>query len=423
MLHLEFCDHYSYPPQIKEHLIQILSVIDPSKIKSVLLYGSAASGEIGIKQSGDGPELYSDYDLVYIARGKVNKHFKMRLESHLLEIEKKYGANPFFHINFKYIDIDTYKKGLNNVSIITRDDGIVVFGEDLRHLMQQFNKKTLNPFFHNEMLIWALWKIIAFFPHELVINKEASSPRKSWWNYALCKETLVILMWLLPLEGVFVSTYRGRKEYLEAHYRELRANTFFGDSFVRLMRECYVEKIGPGSTENPYIVYNRVMDCFLSARRYMLSLRGLQGKQQLSNVRGHFFIDNNVLRVLYDLYLVVCKTDRMNVKRAIQWSLTSKYGLMFDILLDMNMALSLYLRDQLNESRAHLIMAHNLSKKLILKGSFPDNIDSLSFPDAWIALRNAFAEFLSIYIPSLRSFNDAVLRVNNKQDVCNDYCR
>jgi hypothetical protein len=416
MFRLEFCDHYSYPPQIKEHLLEILSVIDPSKIRSVLLHGSTASGEIGLKRSDAVPELYSDYDLLYIARGKVDRRYKMKLESHFSAIEKRHGSNLLFRINYSYIDIGTYKTGLNNKSLVTRDDGIVLFGEDLRHLMAELNKKTLDPLLHHENLIWALWKMTAFFPAELLVNKEASSERKAWWIYEVCKETLVIVMWLLPLEDVFIPSYRQRNKYVESHYGELRASTFFGENFVPLIAECYAEKTGRGIIEDPYDLYKRTIECFFAAKKYMLSLKGLEGNEQLSDIRGYFYIDNSLRRLLYDLYLIVCKGDHIVMKRAIQWSLASKYGLMFDILLEMNMALSFELGSQSGDSRRRLAIAYKLFKKLTLNGSFPDCFDSLPFTDAWIALRSVFSEFLSAYIPSLRSFNDRVLGRNNPRE-------
>lgn len=412
MLNLEFCDRYSYPPRSKELFTEILSVIDSTKVRSVLLYGSNALGEIGVRRSDAGLEIYSDYDLLYIARKKVDRHFRMKLDKHFSRLEKKYGGNPFFHINYRYIDIDTYRKGLNNISLVTSHDGIVVFGEDLRHLMPEFNRETIDPLLHNERLIWALWRIIAFFPPELLTNRETSSQRKEWWTYAICKETLVIVMWLLPLEDVFISSYRQRKEYIERHYGELRAATFFGKDFIGLTGKCYAEKCGPGVIEDPYDLYNQAIDCFFAARNYMLSLNGIGGKKLPSDVRGEFFIDNRVQRVLYDLYLIACKSRRMNMKRAVRWYLASKYGLMFDILLDMNMALSLYLGGQFKESRARLAAADNLFRKLTLNGAFPETLGSLSFWDAWTSLRSAFSEFLSVYIPSSRSFNDRVVGRN-----------
>jgi hypothetical protein len=86
---------------------------------------------------------------------------------------------------------------------------------------------------------------------------------------------------------------------------------------------------------------------------------------------------------------------------------------MMDFLFDMNLALLFSLDHRDEESKRYAGKACEKLNKLILNKSlyFPDEL--FSFPETWVFLRNSFAEFLGMYVPSLRLFNNKVLEMNS----------
>lgn len=227
MINLSFCHRYSYHPKIREQFARILSVMDISKVRSVLLYGSASTGEIGSKLSDGEVELYSDYEFIIVARGLVSKQYKKKLSEHFAELEKLFSDNPLFKLDFTYISARFLRKRWKRTSAIDLSKAVVVFGEDVRHLIPAFNTVNLHKRLHNEILLWALWRNILFFPVETLHNKTVSEEKHSWCNYILCKNCLQIPLWLLPLEDVSRPSYREKIDYIAEHYHALRASHSF----------------------------------------------------------------------------------------------------------------------------------------------------------------------------------------------------
>lgn len=413
MINLSFCDRYSYHSQIRKQFTRMLSVMDSSKIRSVLLYGSTSTGEIGVKVSDDGVELYSDYEFVIVARGIVNKKYKKKLSQHFAVLEKEFSDNPLFKIDFSYINARSLRKGLKSISAANWSNAVVVFGEDVKPLMPAFNPDNLNKQFHNEILLWALWTNILFFPIEILDNKTVSEKKYSWWKYILCKNCLQIPSWLLPLEGVFLTSYKEKINYIDEYYHTLRLSQFFDEAFKKVLNECYSGKTRLEFRNNSVGLYKQVVHYYLAAKRYLLSLYGHPADDLFSNSRGVFFIDNYSPRVMYDIYLLIFKADRLDFKKALGWLSGSKYGLMMDFLFDMNLALLFSLDHRDEESKRYAGKACEKLNKLILNKSlyFPDEL--FSFPETWVFLRNSFAEFLGMYVPSLRLFNNKVLEMNS----------
>ena len=413
MINLSFCDRYSYHPKIKEQFARILSVIDISKVRSVLLYGSASMGEIASRLSDGEVELYSDYEFIIVARGLVSKQYGKKLSEHFAELEKVFSNNPLFKLDFSYVSARFLRKRWKRTTAVDLSKAVVVFGEDLRHLMPAFNMDNLHKKLHNEILLWALWRNILFFPVEILHNKTVSEEKHSWYNYILCKNCLQIPLWLLPLEGVSRPSYREMIDYIAKHYHALGASHFFDEAFTQVLNECYMGKTKLEFRNNSTELYRQVVRYCLAAKRYLLSLHGRPADDLFSNSRGIFFIDNYSLRVIYDIYLLISKTDHLDLIKSFRWLSSSKYGLMMDFLFDMNLALLCYLDCRCKESEEHSSLAYERLTKLILSKSLCMADEMALFPDRWVFLRDRFSAFLSMYIPSLRLFNNKVLKMNS----------
>jgi hypothetical protein len=328
-------------------------------------------------------------------------------------LANEFSDNPLFKIDFSYINARCLRKGSKHMTAVNWSNAVVVFGEDVRPLMPAFNTDNLNKQFHNETLLWALWTNMLFFPIEILGNKTVSEKKYSWWKYILCKNCLQIPSWLLPLEGVFLTSYKEKISYIAEYYHTLRLSQFFDEAFKKVLNECYAGKTRLEFRNNSAELYKQVVNYYLAAKRYLLSLYGRPEDDLFSNSRGVFFIDNYGPRVIYDIYLLISKTDRLDLKKAVSWLPGSKYGLMMDFLFDMNLALLFYIDHRYEESKGYSVMAYEKLNKLIINKSLCMPDEMVSFPETWVFLRNSFAEFLSMYIPSLRLFNNKVLEMNS----------
>lgn len=423
MVDLSFCEYHSYPSRIREQIRKILSVIDPSKVRSVIVRGSTSSGELGFRLSHNNVEIYSDYEFSVVPVKKLDKGYEKKLNEHASMLQKEFATNPLFKIDFFYGPLHSLRDGIVALDIVDRNDGFVVFGEDVRNTIPELTARTLNRHLLNEILLWLLWRNILLCPVEMLVCGDIPEQKKVCWNYTLCKNCLLISSWVLPLEGVFLSSYRRRIEYIAQYYDALEASAFFDVQFADLLRECYIGKTKILFRDDSLSLYDDVLRCCLSSKRYLLAIHRARGYDSFSDKQRGIFNDNCIMRIVYDMYLGMLKAGDKAPKERIQWILSSKCAIAVDFLFSMNLSLNACLHQRVDEAKTHLVDAQKLFRKLALKTPVFKSTQAAPFAGLWLSLRDCFAEFLSVYVPGSRAYHEKILAFNSLNMESRDRCR
>ncbi len=412
---LGFVDEYNYPPQVKEQFEEIVSFIDSSRVKSVLLTGSTSRGELSYLTTNGGLEVYSDYEFLIIANSGVDPSDLLRLEEAYGELEKKYSSNPLFHIDFSFIDM----KALSRVPFHlkhyeTKENGITIYGENLKHLLPDITLKNLDFKDLNEVLIWRLWAMLLYLPKNLLAGKGRVC-EEDIYKYVLCRNLLDLATWILPYRGVLLPSFKERISYLNSSFSKLQDGCFMDKGFLDLMNESMTGKFKLEFNRNLLDLYTTAIHYFVKAKEYLLMQNGVNrgddedGDIVLAKESRQFFHDYHYRRKGYEVFFFLKHFESMGIQHGLRWIFAGKYGLMLEFLCNIHLALVSRLNG--NKDLYYLDRASSILQKLSTRKE--PEINTKRFSESWLALRNGFAMFLMDYFRSVKMKEDYINSVLN----------
>lgn len=404
---LEFCERYNYPPEVKKHFKMILDPISSDKILSVLLIGGTSRGELSYRRVDNELIIFSDYEFLMIAKGRVKKSYKRKLQHYYDNLQKQIGArSPLFHIDFDYISL----RKLANLkrtfwTYEVKEKGITIWGQDLKDRIPNVTLKNIDLKELNEALIWRLWTIFLYTPPELLTKKDISSKKEMVFKYVLSKNTLDITTWLLPWEGYLIPSFTRRVAFIKEKYQELGCNFFFGENFPDFLELCLEGKIklrfNAGTVEE---LYRQSIAYFVNALEYLIyrSLSLRVSSEEIPAIiiekSDKLFRDNALRRRAYDAILGLKRAPNLKGK-LLSWYLTKKHGVILVILLNLHNATLQFIKG--NERKAKRLI--NEAKKWLSKISFLPLSNSDDFLNEYLAVRKNLVYYMTQYFPWIKN--------------------
>lgn len=409
---LGFVDKYNYPPQVKEQFEEIMSFIDSSRVKSVLLTGSTSRGELSYLTTNNRIELYSDYEFLIISNSGVDPSDLLRLVEAYGELEKKYSSNPLFHIDFSYIDIKSLRRTpLQLKHYETKENGITIYGENLKHLLPDITLKNLDFKDLNEVLIWRLWAMLLYMPKNLLAGKDMVGEEEDIYKYVLYRNLLDLTTWGLPSKGVLLPSFKERISHLNTSFSNLQDEFFMDKGFLYLMNESMTGKFKLEFHRNLFNLYTTAIHYFVKAKEYLLIQNGVtwdnseDGDIILAKKSSKFFHDYHYRRKGYEAQFFLRHYNDLGIKKGLQWIFAGKYGLMLNFLCSIHLALVCRLNDN-SDAGYHLDRADSILQRLSTRKIHRIRLNE--FEKSWLALRNGFAIFLMDYFRSIKMKQDYI---------------
>ena len=410
---LSFVEKYKYPAQVREHFKEVLSNIDGSTVEAVILTGSASRGELSYQITDGGISLYSDYEFLVIAKGRVDGGDVERLAKAFEKLKGCFSNNPLFHIDFSYIDmrsLRTFPHHLKHYE--TKENGITIYGRDLLHLMPNTTLKNLDFKDLNEIMIWRLWAILLYLPNEFVRCGRVNSAKENMYKYVLCRNLLDLTTWILPLKGVLLPSFRQRHTYLKSNFSKLQDGQVINSKFLDLLNEGMIGKFELRFSRSLVDLYVTVIEYFMRAKQHLLDIYHITDDNNTANSFSleknsrNLFHDYHYKRKAYETLFFLRNYRDVGIRRGIRWILTGKYGLMLEFLCNIHLALVLQVSDNRRHGSAHLDAARCILQRLSVLNTL--KIDSKEFSELLFILRRGFANFLMDYFRSLKMKKDYI---------------
>lgn len=403
---LEFCDNYDYPKEIKRHLEFILKQIDEyldlDNVISVILYGSTTRGELSYTVEDGELDIFSDYELEVITETKVSRNKIDKLKKSLAR--NAFGiTNPLFHVDISINTKLSYwiKTKLDRRIAIfeTRENGVILYGDNLLDMLSDINLKKLDFGNINELVLIRLWMQLLYLP-EGFIRGDLGETESKVLKYFLARNALETLTIFLPHKGVLLPTYKSRVEYFVKNYAN---NSIFPERYSEFIEECYNVKkelrFGKSIEEyykNMFEGYLALIEFLLGHERTPDNINKRIKKINDALYRGKKdFLNDNLLskfrrkRREYKMWKDMLKNNS-NTLQSIKWLFKDKRPYILGFLI--NMHRFLYNKFLSGENEDYSI----ISAKRFMEEFTAANPDSIS--DDWLELKNNFVIFMSRWL-------------------------
>ncbi len=419
---LDFCEEYKYPKDVRIHFEEILTYINPDKVKSVILTGSTARGELSYKRINQDLSIFSDYEFIVVSKGPVDDRDYKRLSEAYSELEKKISQkNPLFHIDFTYISQDKLKRMQTRLwTYETKVNGIIIYGENVKEFIPDVNLENLYYKELNEIIIWRLWVLLLYLPSVWIKTKKCDGQSEILYKYVLCRNVLDLTTWLLPLEGVLIPSFSERIEHLRDNYAKMDCDITFGEDFPVFLEECLEGKLKLAFHSPLKDLYEKTIDYYLRACKYLLlKNRETVGKTddeilwQVEKNSRKLFRDLRFKRQIYDVWLMLNSVKEKGLDSLI-WLAYPKYGKILHLFYRMHLSFLFHLNDNDNKRDYNMSIAEKLLYELSLKSY---NIEKMQFPQKWLIMRREIANFMITYFLNIKKQKAHIDRVLNREDV------
>lgn len=276
---LGFCDRYGYPGTVKQHLTEMLDqiarVLGMDAVRSVILFGSTSRGELSYVVRDDGQiDLLSDYEFVIVTRRRPAGGQYSALKEAFDSNKARWGIrSPLFHIEFL---LNSTVRFATKTPLVRRigtyelfEEGVTLFGDNLlgHPLGGRITAENLDYGNTNGLILERLWWLLFYMPRSATSHQMAFAEEEII-NYLTARSALEILAIFLPHEGVLVSGYTRRVEWLTRHYPE---GAYFDDSFHEYVSNCLDHKLNLGAHDSFVNNYRHLLEGYLSLLSYLLS--------------------------------------------------------------------------------------------------------------------------------------------------------
>ncbi len=405
--HIEFCEKFSYPDQVRQHFANIAGTLNPEKVLSIILHGSVARGELTWANRNDELILFSDYEFQVVSKGKVDTEDYKRLIEAYKHMEKEISRNsPLFHIDFSYVSLKSLKRLPRSFLTFSKKNyGWILFGEDVRKFIPDVSPKNLDWSEHNKALIWRLFALLIHFTSEMISGNDPSGLQGEIRRYVIAKNSLDLTTWGVPYEGALLPTFKQRVAFIKKNYSSLKFASFMGPDFPCFLEHCLDIKRDPSVEESPLELYLRAIPFFLKAMEFLRSIKSIE-----PHVASHKDIDSDAFD-FYSHFKIKQKgweflklsssltNCRSSFKRIFYWFFEPKFQLILASLTAMHLAIFSKLENNTEKAHENLDTARRLINRLSL--NYTDSFGDDSFEGTFINLRERLIKAMEDVIPGL----------------------
>lgn len=153
------CERYAYPSEIEDLLAELCTAIQSHipRVRSILLSGSIATGDLVYRKTSSSLKIFSDLDLLIFTESPTeSKNFRDRL----CEMEERFRT-PLFHIDLAINGMNVLRRIAPSYQMAElRQVDSVLLGEDLR----AYFPFRAAPRLSKQALILNLWKALLYWP-------------------------------------------------------------------------------------------------------------------------------------------------------------------------------------------------------------------------------------------------------------------
>lgn len=278
---LGFCECFGYPERIKDHFVEILDQIrcylGSDHIRSVILFGSAARGELSYEINTNGQlNIFSDYEFTIVTKSHISKNQIKALREAIHNNKIRWGiSNPLFHIEFmlnstlKFIVKTPFLRRIGTYELFNQ--GITLFGCDLLNyqLGGVITSANLDYGNTNALILERLWWMLFYMPHNVILG-QMTFFEEEIINYLTARSALEILAIFLPNEGVLLPGYKRRVSYFTNNYTK---GSYFPHTFHEFIENCLDYKINLCPNDSFVKNYRNLLVGYLCLLNYLLSER------------------------------------------------------------------------------------------------------------------------------------------------------
>jgi hypothetical protein len=388
---LKFCSAFSYPSSVREQLTRVLDLVLESgvDVRSVLVTGSTARGELSYTSEEKTFRLFSDYELLLVTPEKIPRNRRDRLELEVNQLGHLLNPDsPLFHIDLGWCALPRLPLLPHVIAAFElKEMGKVVWGEDYRHLMPVITAESLDKKKVDEILYKRLWALLLYLPREF-FDSCLTLETVPVTTYVLVRNALDLTTVLLPHEGVLLPTYAQRVRCLAENYANTNLRTTFGADFPRFLATCLTSRRTLTWKGSLLQLYLQIVDYLEQALGYLLAKQGYTaydvGDSIVTQSRLLFreYLPKrakvgHALRVLWGQH---------SLQKAYRWPGLPHKGILTACLLQMHRAMIAHLSGDQAEAYAVLERAQSLLEPLIsrrLSRLDPDE----PFTARWLSLR------------------------------------
>lgn len=194
-------DRFGYPQELEEKLVALRGILERacgSRLRSVLLGGSIASGDFVWLRGQAGVTLLSDIDAIAFVDGAVDR---ARIAGQLRELRRDRAATPLFHVDVSLSPAAGLQRLPRSFQAAEmRRAGWVLAGEDVRRCFPvAFDPATARQaFFYN------LWKPFLF--------GALRETRPDLYQQAIARQILDVALLAFSESGVCIAGHRQRAQ-------------------------------------------------------------------------------------------------------------------------------------------------------------------------------------------------------------------
>lgn len=387
----DLCQRFDYPPPVCALLQGLADAVEhhlgPLGLRSLLLVGSAARGELTWLPAGKGRlEMLSDIDAAVFTRRRDLARVAT-LRSALHELTATFPANPLFHVDAGIHRL--YMKRRTIWTFEAQTTGVVLLGEDLRSRMPVVRPNTVDLGNTAELLLVRVANQAIHTPADVVMGT-ASARTRLIFDYVTARNALELPTILLPHLGVLVAGYQARDAWLRAH--PIPAPEL-GEGFATLCHAAWATKRDPLGAPWPSDGLSRMLGHYRHLAAYLASRadpsepsrRDLQPSDaSLDGALDRAMTESPVLRVrraALELGLRARSLRRGDWRRAL------RYGRPAALRLGLALHEALAARLAGGEAGSALATVHELAVQLGYQRATGG-----SWADEWLALRRWFVE-------------------------------
>jgi len=381
-INLTFCDEYGYPQQIKDQIEDIVTIFRKSdNIKSIILSGSAARGELSYKKGNDALTIFSDYEFFLVTDKKYSLEEQARLNASLSEYEHGIRKNsPLFKIDYSY----TIQNRLSRLPKIIRNfelkqNGKTLWGHDYISNVPDISIKDLDYRDLNSIIYKRLWHVLDHLPDDLQFDNDEENLK-----YILCRNILDLTTIILPYQGILLPTYRRRIEWICGNFiRFPLFQEYFTLNLVDWLKMALAGK-------------ERVHFNIDSLELYKIFVRSFEGITAYLSASGQFGLnewprERHELKNIFKGFQLI--KYQKGIGRSLSWLILPKKKLFQDLLFALHKAL--LAREFNREWKGPILLS---KMKLELLHPLFSLAEEPSFPARWLGLRDGARSFWNAYL-------------------------
>ncbi|MDP6410632.1 MAG: glycosyltransferase family 1 protein [Planctomycetota bacterium] len=198
---------WAWPADVRAMLDELREACDHDSLRSALVTGSAARGELAVEQGAEGTLLRSDVELYLVADDA--ERARAALDPALAAIERRYVARwPRFHVDVSYLrpaDLPRLEPWIRHFEL--QRNARVLCGEDLRPSLPETTLADLDWRELNEVCLWRSLSLVLGLPAAWVRGEEELDLEQ---RHVLARNLLDVTTWASPGGGRMLPSFAER---------------------------------------------------------------------------------------------------------------------------------------------------------------------------------------------------------------------